>query len=541
MKPVWIFCFFLFATALRLAVTFKMFYWSLFPVQMYDPYVYVLKALEIARGDWTPVHTHAIGWSVFLAPVLRMWGARSIFEQFLVGIVAVSAVSGAIVFPLASLAKKYGLSWQATAGTLFAFSVSFAGIIPENNFFIPPEPLFTFLVLCGLNAALSTKNLPLKNTLAGALGGLAYSVRPNGIMLLPIFMAIAVVAPKTGRKEKFMGAALVAAAFLAASAPMLTGRAAAFGGAFDYGENGKYFAERYVDVWGAAPAPSFYGYLVSHGAMELFNRFVTTGIVLVAVQFCYSLLPSMFFFAYGLSGTLWNPAWHPVFIAMGLWLTSLAPIFHLYYLPRHLFPILPLAFLVAGAGADAILKRIADSKKPFWTAFAAVHVAGLLVFISVNFFISRMLTKDDRRVSRDRMEWSAWAATHLKGTVAAGNGMDIMLHLPDTAVGGKGMLDLYAPQSGIRITYPGKFDRLEDAMPALKAKKASYVVLDDRVSDPLPFVTDKHLEIYAGMSVPPYFKEVYSNYATNSQSKVRIFWIDWKEYGRIESRQWTKD
>src|SRR5437773_2937924 len=54
-----------------------------------DVFAYMVKAVEIDRGDWTPVRSHAIGWSILMAPVLAM--VRNLSALTLMNITRVAA------------------------------------------------------------------------------------------------------------------------------------------------------------------------------------------------------------------------------------------------------------------------------------------------------------------------------------------------------------------------------------------------------------------------------------------------------------------
>jgi hypothetical protein len=530
MRIIYVFYFFIFTALLRLAIIFPIFHGTLFPTQRYDSHLYILKALEILQGNWLPIHTHAIGLPIFLAPFLYVWGASSIFENFLIGIIITAVAGAAIVFPLAWLAYRLTASKTAVMTTLVMFACAFPLIIP-STLFIFTESLFTLLFLISLCLLYKAQERPLFAYAASAIGGLGYWVRPNGIVILPILLISYLIMHKKIEVFRLLKIIiLMVGIFFAVSGPMLYGRHIQFGSAFDYGENSKYFVEQYTDVWGAAPSVSLPQYITTHTSKDIFNRFFLTGLCLVLLYFAYNLLPGIFFFFYGAVLTWRDPTWTPIWIAIGIWIASLTPIFHLYYITRHLFPIAPLGMLVSIAGLNTIITLLPNFKKTLFYVFIGSQVAILCVSISVFLFTERRFTKDISRMTADSMIWAKWAATHVRGVLATGNGTNIMMLLPDTQVGGRGLQSLIAPISGLSITYPGKFKSLSEAMPILEMRGATHILLEDQVINPMLFVSDKYLSIYTGEDIPSYFKEIYSNYGTNSQSKVRILKIDWNEY-----------
>lgn len=101
-----------------------------------------------------------------------------------------------------------------------------------------------------------------------------------------------------------------------------------------------------------------------------------------------------------------------------------------------------------------------------------------------------------------------------------------MMHLPDTTVSGVGQFDLYAPESNLRVVRPGCFENLSDAMEWFKEIGVTHLVLDDRNINRRPYLK----EIYLEKEIPSYLTEMYSNYNTASNWKMRIYSINWSEY-----------
>ncbi|MDO8582524.1 MAG: class I SAM-dependent methyltransferase [bacterium] len=527
-----IFCFFLIAAAVRIGLEMYVSYVVAFPIQKYDSYIYVLKALEILRGDWSPIRTHAIGLPLFMAPFLYVWGAQSIFENLLVGILITAVTGAAAAFPIGWLTFKLTESKKALDAALIAFIFSFPLII-SDNLFILTEPLFTLLFLTAICFVYKARDNPVFAYVASGIAGLTYWVRPNGIIVLPIVLISCWAWKKAPWRTLIAQSIAMTAIFFTVAAPMLLMRQAEFGSAFNYGENSKYFVERYVDVWGANPPVTLSHYLATHTGADILNRFITTGICLVLLYFAYSILPQLFFFLYGTLRIWRDPLWVPILTAMGIWVISLAPIFHLYYLLRHVFPIAPLGIIVAAAGLRATAPKNIRAERVFFRVFTISQIIILCVSLSTFIFVTRLFVKDISLINQGNLRVAEWASTHVKGVLATGNGINIMMLLPDARIGGRGLQDITAPQSGLSLTYPGKFDSIADAMPVLKERGVTHVLLEDLLFDPLPFVSNKYLLIYTGETIPPYLKEIYSNYETNSQAKVRIFKIDWDRYKQL--------
>src|SRR3989344_1727994 len=235
-----VFGLFTMAAAIRICVTLAAFRLISFPIQRYDAYAYVLKALEILRGDWSPIYTHAIGLPMALAPILRLAGGSSIFEHMTTAIIATAFMGAAITFPLAWLGRRLLFSRTATYVLLVVFATSFSMILPEVHIIVMTEPLFTLAFLITLCFIYKSSDNPWWIHAAAATGGLAYWIRPNGIfILLILLLSYYALNRKTAHFNKWhLG--LSCLIFFAVASPFLLERTAYFGSAFAYGENHEY-------------------------------------------------------------------------------------------------------------------------------------------------------------------------------------------------------------------------------------------------------------------------------------------------------------
>ena len=75
------------------------------PVNL-DVFAYMLKAIEIGRGDWTPVRSHAIGWPILLAPVLAPFAHLSMMTWMNLTRLTADFVGALVVVPLAILVRE---------------------------------------------------------------------------------------------------------------------------------------------------------------------------------------------------------------------------------------------------------------------------------------------------------------------------------------------------------------------------------------------------------------------------------------------------
>lgn len=524
-----------FLVALFIRYTIAIGVWHLigFPFQRYDPYLYTLKGLEIASGDFSPVRTHAIGWPLALGTLFSFIRGSSIFENLASASLLSVFLNAACVFPFLYLVRRITpsprIAFIAAGFFIFAFSI----ILPENDSIAMSEPLFLFLFLSSLAFLYAARQSPLLLHASTAAAAGAYWTRPNGILLLPIILFIYRLWSGGGTKV-YGRMALTMLIFFLLSFPFLYQRYAYFGSGFDYGENGHFFANTYTDAWGAAiPTPSLFDYLSTHSLYDWFFKFGVGGIGLIAVAFFIYLIPHIIGFVFQANAPdadrrrLW-----PLWIACGVWAMGLIPVFHIYYNPRHILPLIPPFFIVSAIGFDALISTHAR-RNALAAVIVSIQALSLVIYVAIYIFVSQ----DKYIAMRDGFAWARELAPRLSGAVAIGNGSDILMMMrPDTRVGGHGLLDMEAPRSDTSTAYPGKFDSLDSLTPWLKHHNIRYIIFDDMVKRQFLFAPDKYLSIYTGTDFPYYLREEYSNYDTNSQWKVRAFRIDWDTY-----RHDTKD
>ncbi len=525
-NPVFVIVIFFAVTlAIRYSLAFLAWRFLHFPFQRYDPYMYTVKGMEIAVGDWSPIRTHGLGWSAVLGAVFRVWHGSSILENLAIASFVAAVFSALSFFPLMYIGKKVDGNPRTLALLAVLFLSSFFLTVPENDSIAMADPLFVFLFLVSVCFLYSARTRLAMAFACGAVAAIAYFTKPVGIFTVPLACATFFLWHCRQWGDALRKCALFVSSFALVSAPFLWQRHAYFGSFFDYGENSKYFADTYAGAWGeAVSAPSFLGYMGTHGMLDYANKFLIGGVCFVAAAFLAMTAPYILSWvknaAHGAEkGT---GAAYPLFVGCAVWFVGLIPVFHIYGNPRHLLPAVALSLVLAATG----FRRFADATRLKNVAYAGISLfAALFLFLS---FASLVFFSKDKKVAmRDGAVWARHLAPLLKGNVAIGNGSDIlMMQYPDSRVGGKGMLDMYAPQSGVAVRYPGMFSAVEAFRPWLKTGDIDYVVFDDVVKESFPFAPDKYLSIYTGTDFPPYLVPFYSNYESNSQWKVRVFSVN---------------
>ncbi|MGH7791678.1 MAG: hypothetical protein ACREOB_05110, partial [Thermodesulfobacteriota bacterium] len=148
-----------------------------------DAYVYLLKGFEIIEGDWLPIRSHAIGWSMFLAFFLNLFSIESLFSGMILSRILSILVMGLAIFPLSGLGSKLVDKKSAIIAVL-AFMLYPKLIIAGRE--AGSEPLFFLLVISTMYFLANSSGNPLNIIIATILSSFSFYVRPNGIFMLGV-------------------------------------------------------------------------------------------------------------------------------------------------------------------------------------------------------------------------------------------------------------------------------------------------------------------------------------------------------------------
>jgi len=490
-----------------------------------DAYVYLLKAIEITQGNFIPIHTHAVGLSLFTSPIFYLFGSNSIFQNMILAHVINILIASSIIFPLYLLLKKLTNKKITIIGLiLFTF---YSSLINSASSFLS-EPLFTFLFLFSIYFIISSIEKRNHIFLSFLFAGLAYYVRPNGIFIFVIllftFLFLHYKTIKINYKYLLIGALI----FWIVAAPFLFERQDAFGSAFTYGENDKYFVDSYNQVWSNnIENPSLSEYLTTHSFLDIFNKFIIHGFFKILFDFfhqmmthTYSILISpllILFFFFGLFKEFFNKKFSPIYFSFIIFIGGLSIVYDIFGTTRHFLVLVPFIIIFSAMGIYEIFKKhelnniLLSSFLVLFIIFSLISPVGL-----------RLLG------GTEMPSWGSWAANNIHGKIGIVEGGDlIMMNLPDTHVAGVGQMDLYAKESNLSVTRPGYFENLESAMVYFKQIGMTHLALDDSNIERRPYLKEVYLPKYNDC-----FTEIYSDKDSNEEWKMTIFKIKWDKYER---------
>lgn len=487
-----------------------------------DVHAYALKAREIAAGDLTPIRSHAIGWSLLLAPVVWLMPEAPMMTVLNATRIVASAVDALVLLPFAVLVRQ---TLDPRAQPLALLFYPFALLLVRMAVRGFSEPLLTLLLVGAVAGVLAGRRSRPALVAGACAAGLACWVHPTGVVVPIIAALVAAVASARGRRAGAL--ATVVAIALVVAAPAALQRARTFDGPFDYGANTRFFLEHRADVWSPHVAsPGWREYLVSQPPARIVDRLIVRGAGATLWDFATDVVhvPLVPFVVYGAWQAVHAPALRPVVWTLAIFLLSWMPVYELFGTGRHLAPVLPFALILAAAGiaAPAHARRHAGA----WMLAAAVAFAA---GESTAAGVQRQQALRGEEI--DGLAWGRWVAEHVRGRLALSKGHElVMMHVPDARIGGADIFTMSAPRTGLALIRPGHFSTLDDALAWMHKRGVSHLLVDG-----LYDAGTSYAPLLSAAPLPPWLIERYVSGA-GSRWPVRVLEIRWDRYerGRVE-------
>jgi hypothetical protein len=441
-----------------------------------DAFAYLLKATEIARGFFTPIGTHAIGWSLLLAPFVALVPHAPVMTQMNLARVVACAIGALGLVPLSAIVRE---TVDETTGAVAMVAYLFALQLVDVSVRAWSEPLHTLLLLTAVAGALVSRTRPAAGAAGAAAAGAAYWVHPTGL-IVPV-IALVIVGMRARRGTRLRSLAGCAAIAIVVAAPAGYQRARAFGSPLSFGQNNRLFADSSEDMWSEhLPIPTLRDYVARHTPGDIAYRLVLQGFANEIKDLgTYSLtLPVVPFALYGVWVALRRPGLRPVVGALGVFYAAWALPYYVLGTARHLAPALPLALIVAATGLVTLASHW--SRPTIW-------ITGALCLLAIGHSAAAGVQRHQQLHDRNRsgLEWGRWIATHVRGRVAIVEGQElVMMHVPDATVGGVDINTMYGPETGLSLIRPGHFPTLEAAVAWMRSAGATHVVIDYQYTFP---------------------------------------------------------
>ncbi len=345
-----------------------------------DPFGYLLKSREILTGDWSQMKTHAMGWSIIMAPFFYFWNMSENF-QYMPLQMTLSIIFSLLSVPLFYLlAKKYLSEIMALAATsVYALSP----LMIENSLLGLTEPAFMSISFLAFMLLLKKNRLGI--ILAFFLSGVAFWLRTNGLFFFIAYFLIAWLIFKIPKKDIVLGIIF----FLILFIPYVVQRSIQFGSVFNYGSVSRYFHNDYRTVWAENYPTITLSQFWQENGLAGSVAFLLKGLKKLITHFRVILYPlTMMLLPLG----LWQvyKKRKPEIVALILFcLITFAPLFLFYPAQgnmRHLYFLLPFLIILAFYGLNEFLnKKIIQSLLLIGIIFTCV------VYIQFFFFYQKPL------------------------------------------------------------------------------------------------------------------------------------------------------
>jgi len=439
----------------------------------WDGRAYLLKGFEITEGNWIPIHSHSIGWSIVLAFFLKVFAINSVFDGMLLSRILSLLIMGSSIFLFSRLADKLNDKKSAAVAVL-AFALS-PQLMRVGGLGVT-EPLFILLLLWTVYFLADSEIKRRNIVIATILASLSYYIRPNGIWILGVIV-LNLTFLLYKRKIGWLFLLLVPLLFFLVSFPHLFLRYESYGSAFHYGFNSMFFVDKDEYVQGAsnlAATPSAVDYIRTHDIGDYYHKFVYAGLFKLAKTF-YDLLGGTWFLLFFLGTIKYlfvdrHFKFNAVFIALLVFLTCLIVVFDNFGAPKHLYPLLPFIFILSSKFLIDLLETSSRNN------ILVLSFILLLLLQAPVLSIRRGINIAPPEV---RDEWAIWAADNLKGKIAIVDGHNLIdLIVINNRIGSKNLLDLSTGNPYMSTFEPRKYGDLEDAMQDFKKIGVSYLMLD---------------------------------------------------------------
>ena len=267
-----------------------------------DALGYILRSIAHTNGDYSPMSSKTLGWTIFLSPFLNLVDSENFIDYANMARIVSVGVSVVSIFMMYVLARKFFPErYSLVAACLFAFEPH----LNYNSGQALSEPLYILLFMVSFYFILTYKTR--FYSLSFLFAGLLWWIRWPGVIMLIVISIILFYNSKINPKTfgKFI---LCLAIFFLVASPMLANRYNTYDDPFyfDYGNRiftGEFGTLQSVNTSGLEY--SAFDYINDNGIIQFTDRFLVTGmfnIIQQLIQISYPylviLLPFGIFFSF---------------------------------------------------------------------------------------------------------------------------------------------------------------------------------------------------------------------------------------------------
>jgi len=375
-----------------------------------------MRAFAHLGGNFEVTPNRNFGWSIFQSPFLLFVNSNNWLDYSIIIRLVGIAVSSGSIFLMYLLGRKFFEKKYAIIATiLFAFEPH----LNQVSGLAQTEPLF-ILSLMGSFFFILRKNNDRWIILSFILAGMAYSIRPMGLVLIIILSIIYFTNFRTNPKPlKFL---LFLVVFLLVILPISFIRFEQYEDPLFYGDVSKGFVKEtaMLDAENVKPVTAS-EFIKNEGIFSFVNEFIFQGIYnilkgLLAISFPYLviLIPIGIILSLKVNSEIKNfilANW--IFVITSL--ISLIVVFSINLSPRFLLPLLPFLIIFS----TLTIKKYTESKlNPLHKNkdITIIVILGIVLASSI-FFTYYEFPPPDKQLEIEKIEFSRYLQNDLEGKI----------------------------------------------------------------------------------------------------------------------------
>ena len=311
-----------------------------------DALGYILRSISHTNGDYSPMSSKTLGWTIFLSPFLNFVDSDNFLDYANTARVVSIGISIGSIFMMYILAKKFfPEKYSLVAACLFAFEPH----LNYNSGQALSEPLYILIFMISFYFILTQKTKFYFLSFLSA--GLLWWIRWPGIIMLIVISIILFYNSKINTKT-FGKYFLCLAIFFLVASPMLTNRSDMYGDPFYFDYGNRIFTGEFGTLQAVNTADLEYtafDYINDNGIIQFIDRFLITGffnilqqLVQISYPYLIILLPIGIFFsfrAFDQNQKFVNSNWFLIIITLSTMIISFSVIPERRFL-FYLFPFL---------------------------------------------------------------------------------------------------------------------------------------------------------------------------------------------------------
>jgi len=513
-----------------------------------DALGYILRSITHTNGDFSPMSSKTLGWTLFLSPFLNLVDSENFLDYANTARIVSIGISIASIFMMYILARKFfPEKYSLVAACLFAFEPH----LNYNSGQALSEPLYILLFMASFYFILTQKTK--FYSLSFLFVGLLWWIRWPGIIMLIVISIILFYNSKINTKT-FGKYLLCLAIFLLIASPMLVNRYDTYGDPFYFDIGDRIFTGEFGTLQSVNTSQLKYSavdYINDNGIIQFFDRFLITGIfnivqqiVQISYPYLIFLLPFGIFFsfrAFDQNQKFINANWILIIITLSTMVVSFSVIPE----RRFLFYLFPFLIII---GTLPIQRLIEYGLSTFSFTEKQKTVSLIIILIIIIILSSWFLTRYDtvnKSEQDEQIKFVEILENKLSGKILdTGNILKAMnfLQLSDEntkfrSIGISGVTsDTILGSNNIQIVSSIFGTTLDEFILNCEKQNLAYLMIEENKVTKItyPFLTNVYENEYEYI----YLKKILDTEKLSFEEiKVKVFEIDYNKFHEFSKKK----